>query len=165
MARYQNDLSGCGGQTKNLDGVLVRNSFEHLGHVVWAKGAIDLPKEKLQALRKFIRHHLYRLHQNLTPQNLSHEEHLRILSKNFSKLCCSSSFQTNPIQSLIWGISDKKRLNELDRWVALLILSFTFGGYSKRHFRNYPIRKLRKIGLSSFIHLRNTGALRILQKH
>jgi hypothetical protein len=66
----------------------------------------------------------------------------------------------NPLRVYLTSVVSENALREMDRWLALLVLTLSYNcGWTGKAFRRMSFKELRRQGLPSLLHFKRTYEL------
>lgn len=125
--------------------------FEYLGMQIGFDGKVTLPRRKTRIVRAVLRERV----RQAASLGRSTEERLHLMAAAVRELSRRDGLVTNtPLPSYLGAVTDASQLRELDRWIALLVLSTAYGGgHRKGLFKRCSFATLRReYGLPSLLH-------------
>ena len=128
-------------------------TFKYLGLMVKNNGELTLTKEKDKKIRDNIKQTLTRIYKMTSKITKNKDEKVKSLIKATRSLFYKTDFlASNSIYFPI--VNDDKYWEDLDLWIAKIILNSVYEQQGDRVFAKYPFKKLRQKGLPSLRHLR-----------
>lgn len=127
-----------------------------LGMHVGADATISLNRDKMKYLLRDIRKRVFRTAQAVKGQDRESVGRTVCSAINEAFLSRLPEFQQRSAAHILKVVTDRSQLNQIDYWIARIVLDAVTGESSVRAFREVPYRKLRQEwGLISLVHARN----------
>jgi len=131
----------------------------HLGVSITADGTVVIPREKMVVWRKQLKQILKRADYRSRLMEFDERTRLRQLIYFANKFFFDQNLRFRKIDYLLTIVTKDNYYIELDRWVAMVILSVLHGRFSKTNFRRTPFKVLKKEGLES-LYMRRKGMMK-----
>ena len=127
-------------------------SFRHLGLLFRSGGDVALSRDKLRKIQNLFRFAFRR--NRRWKKEADPQRRVQILVKLATEVVGRSVRNVAILDYYLKHVNDDRQLRLLDRWLAEAVLSATFGGHKKGHFRKISFHQLRAMGLPSLLHRR-----------
>ncbi len=129
------------------------HEFRHLGLLFRADGGVALSRDKTRKIQNLFRFAFRRRRRQWKPVRVP-EERARLLSAIAAEVVGNSVRNVAILDYYLKHVDAEEQLRILDRWLAEEVLSLSFGGHKKGHFRRITFAQLREMGLPSLAHRR-----------
>jgi Reverse transcriptase (RNA-dependent DNA polymerase) len=127
-------------------------SFRHLGLLFRNRGEVALSRDKLRKIQNLFRFAFRR--NRHWKREADPRRRVQILVGIAVKVIENGLRNVAILDYYLKHVNDERQLRLLDRWLAEAVLSATFGGHKKGHFRKISLQQLRAMGLPSLRHRR-----------
>ena len=127
--------------------------FRHLGLLFRAGGQVALSRDKLRKIRNLFRFSFRRKRRRWQAEQNPFRRAQSLIEVAADTLE-KGVRNVAVVDYYLKHVKDEAQLRQLDRWLAEEVLSNTFGGHKKSHFRRIGFRQLRAMGLPSLLHRR-----------
>ena len=131
---------------------------------ITADGTVVIPREKMVVWRKQLKQILKRADYRSRLMEFDERTRLRQLIYFANKFFFDQNLRFRKIDYLLTIVTKENYFIELDRWVAMVILSVLYGRFSKTNFRRTPFKVLKKEGLES-LYMRRKGMMKRRGRH
>jgi len=139
-----------GGQTAPDPTFSSARSFRHLGLLFRSGGEVALSRDKLRKIQNLFRFAFRR--NRRWKKETDPQRRVQNLVKVAGEVIEKGIRNIAILDYYLKHVNDERQLRLLDRWLAEAVLSATFGGHKKGHFRKISFRRLRAMGLPSLLH-------------
>jgi hypothetical protein len=134
-------------------GFTLATEFRHLGLLFRAGGNVSLSRDKLRKIQNLFRF-AFRRKRRRWSRVTEPETRAQLLIRIADETIERGVRNVAIIDYYLKHAGDEAQLRMLDRWLAEEVLSLTFGGHQKGHFRRISFERLRAMGLPSLVHRR-----------